>query len=99
MPFTHQEQSSAAGVAPRSALATASAPASDLQADGKQSSNAMKPSADLDQLSQAAIEGRNTETPTSNRRAIGIMFGIDPRNLYEAPGEAQSRDQAVRDLD
>lgn len=55
--------------------------------------------ADADQAGQDAIEGRNTGKPNSHRRAIGIMFGIDPRNLYEAPGEAQSRDQAVRDLD
>ncbi|WP_019998568.1 hypothetical protein [Aureimonas ureilytica] len=99
MPFTTQEQSNAASVALDSALTTTAAPTSDLQAEGGQSSRAIKPSEDLDQASQSAIEGRENGRPSSNRRAIGIMFGIDPRNLYEAPDDEQNRNQAARDLD
>lgn len=38
-----------------------------------------------DRSEQVAIEGRDPLEADSRRRAIGIMFGIDPKNLYEAP--------------
>ena len=58
-----------------------------------------KASVALDQSGQASVEGRAPKRAVIQTRAIGIMFGIDPRNLYETPDDADSRDQAVRDLD
>lgn len=71
----------------------------DVQSDIGSGAPTSERSADMDQAGQDAIEGRDLPKPASRRRAIGIMFGIDPNNLYEAPGDAQSRDKAVRDLD
>ncbi|WP_156418149.1 hypothetical protein [Aureimonas sp. AU4] len=58
-----------------------------------------EPAADADQASRDAIEGRDSAKPANRRRAVGIMFGIDPSNLYEPSDDEQNRDSAVRDLD
>jgi len=58
-----------------------------------------EPFTDADHASQDAIEGRCAKRTINNRRPIGIMFGIDPKNLYEAPANTRSRDRTVRDLD
>jgi len=57
------------------------------------------PSEQVDRTDQAAVEARDPARPASNRQAIGIKFGIDPENLYEAPDDRESRNRAVRDLD
>lgn len=56
-------------------------------------------SLDADPSGQDAVEGRDPAKPASRRRAIGIMFGIDPKNLYEAPGETPPADRTERDRD
>lgn len=58
-----------------------------------------EPFINADHASQDAIEGRCAKRTISNRRPIGIMFGIDPKNLYEAPADTRGRDRTVRDLD
>ncbi len=99
MSSTQQEKRSGAGAITFNDRATPSAAAHHSQAEGQQTPNAIGHSEDMDQRGQAAIEGREPDRPASNRRAIGIMFGIDPKNLYETPDDEQSRDQAVRNLD
>lgn len=95
----HQEHSTAPSTASSSDPALGVVLARDAQSSVNRTPVPTDPSEDLDHLGQAAIEGRQPDLPVSNRRAIGIMFGIDPSNLYEAPANDESRDRAVDDLD